>query len=193
MMNSDSERTVRNVLIEQEKIGYGECWVGNAKAEASEIGLVVSKEILEGKPKSTWKKEVKEKIEAEFLKKAEEKKQQGKKMRFLRKNGADTYLKEVHNGEAVTALKICLNMISWIEGNFGNKVKCPLCGEDDTTEHVFFCNGMKNEAKVNVCDLENGEKMAEIVKLFDETEKKRREHWLENIVIKFDVLRREGT
>ena len=35
--------------------------------------------------------------------------------------------------------------------------------------------------------------MKKIVELFEETEKRRREHWLENIGIKFDVLRREGT
>ena len=35
--------------------------------------------------------------------------------------------------------------------------------------------------------------MKEIVELFEETEERRREHWLENIAVEFDVLRREGT
>jgi hypothetical protein len=84
MMNSDSERIARDVLIEQEKNSHRECWIGNAKEEASAIGLEVSKEIVEGKSKSSWKKEVKDKITAAFEKEAETKKQQGKKLRFLR-------------------------------------------------------------------------------------------------------------
>jgi hypothetical protein len=84
-------------------------------------------------------------------------------------------------------------MTSWIEGNFGVNGTCPLCGEEDTTEHVFGCKEVENEMRVSVRDLEDAVNMKKIVELFEETEKRRREHWLENIEIKFDVLRREGT
>ena len=84
-------------------------------------------------------------------------------------------------------------MVTWIEDNVGAKGVCPLCGEEDITEHVFWCEAVPNNQNVNVADLEKGEKMEEIVKLFEETQERRREHWLENIEEKFDLWRREGT
>ena len=84
-------------------------------------------------------------------------------------------------------------MISWVEDNVGDKGTCPLCNEEDSTEHVFCCEAVENKQNVTVRDLERGEMMKEIVELFEETEERRREHWLENIAVEFDVLRREGT
>ena len=144
------------------------------------------------KSKSTWKSEVKEKINKSFLAQAKEEKQK-KNMRFLKSQGAGTYLNHVHNNQANMALRIRLNMISWVEDNVGVKGTCPLCNEEDSTEHVFCCEAVENKQNVTVRDLERGEMMKEIVELFEETEERRREHWLENIAVEFDVLRREGT
>ena len=58
---------------------------------------------------------------------------------------------------------------------------------------MFCCEAVENKQNVTVRDLERGEMMKEIVELFEETEERRREHWLENIAVEFDVLRREGT
>ena len=45
----------------------------------------------------------------------------------------------------------------------------------------------------SVKNLEDGEKMKEIVDLFMLTERRRRENYLDNIQVNFDCLRREGT
>ena len=59
-----------------------------------------------------------------------------KKMRFLKSNkGIEKYLSSC---KAVEAMKIRLNMVTWIEDNVGAKGVCPLCAEEDTTEHVFW-------------------------------------------------------
>ena len=113
-----------------------------------------------------------------------------KKMRFLKSNkGIEKYLSSC---KAVEAMKIRLNMVTWIEDNVGAKGVCPLCAEEDTTEHVFWW-AVPNNQGVNVAGLEKGETMEEIVKLFEETQERRREHWLENIEEKFYLWRREGT
>ena len=156
--------------------------------EAKEIGIRVNKEAVLGKPKSKWKKEVKDKITTAFEDQAHKKKEQGKKLRFLAKKGSDTYLKNLHNDDARLAMKIRLNMVDWIESNYGRCGSCPLCGDEDTTEHVFVCS---ERSGVSVKDLENGEKMDKIVELFKVTEVNRREKLVENIVVNFDVLRRE--
>ena len=91
------------------------------------------------------------------------------------------------------AMKIRLNMIEWIEDNFGCEASCPLCGnEQDTTEHVFDCEGSPNLTNVTIKDLEEGQRMKEIVDLFQRNEAKRREQLVGNIMTNFDVFRREG-
>ena len=65
-------------------------------------------------------------------------------------------------------------MIDWIGGNMGRVSSCPLCRrEEDTTEHVFCCEEM-GDTKVTIKNLEDGEKMAEVVELFKNNEEKRR-------------------
>ena len=122
----------------------------------------------------------------------EEKKQESKKTRFLAKKGNDTYLNEVFNDDARLALKIRLNMVEWVAGNFGEQEKCPVCEvELDTTEHVLRCNA--EETPVTIKDLEDGKSMAEIVRVFRKTEKKRKELLVNKIRIKMELLHREGT
>ena len=119
---------------------------------------------------------MKERVQEKVTKDLEEKKKEGKKLRFLRVKGHETYLNDVHNDDARMAIKIRLNMLEWIEGNFGKETKCPLCKqENDTTEHVFVCEEMEREDwDINVRNLEKGEKMEEIVKLFRKNEEKRK-------------------
>ena len=122
-----------------------------------------------------------------------EKREGSRKMRFLEKKGSETYLLNTWNEDARMALKIRLNMIEWIGDNVGEEVSCPLCGEHDTTEHFFVCGGSVNETGVTVKDLEEGQRMKEIVELFAKNEQKRRQQLEGEIMVRFDVLRREGT
>ena len=82
IINSDKERVARKILLEQEKYGHKESFVGNMKDEGEEIGLNVRKEEVLNKAKSVWKGEVKVKIKEAFCVLAEEEKQK-KKMRSL--------------------------------------------------------------------------------------------------------------
>ena len=157
------------------------------------IGIQIAEELVKGKTKSSWKKVVKKRIREAFEREVLEKKKVSKKMRFLMKQGSETYLKEVYNDEARMALKIRLNMVDWIPQNFGKHGDCPLCGEEDSTEHVFICNATMDGGRPSIKNLEDGEKMKEIVDLFMLTERRRREHYLDNIQVNFDCLRREGT
>ena len=179
IMNSDDERVAKSIIKEQERSKYRECWFGNMEEEAKEIGIEVNKEAVSGKLKSMWKKEVKGKIRAAFDNQALKKKEQGKKLRFLSIKGSDTYLKNLHNEDARLAMKIRLNMVDWIESNYGRNGVCPLCGEEDSTEHVFGCN-YGGGSGVSIIDLETGENMDKIIELFRVTETNRREKLLEN-------------
>ena len=52
---------------------------------------------------------------------------------------------------------------------------------EDTTEHVFNCEGTENLKKVTVKNLEDGEQMRSIVELFEACEETRRQRMLEEI------------
>ena len=58
---------------------------------------------------------------------------------------------------------------------------------------VFNCEPTHNEKQVTVKNLEEGEKMMDIVQLFKLAEKNRREWMLEEINENFDAMRAEKT
>ena len=154
------------MVQEQEASGYERCWFGNLKSEGRMVDIEVREELVNGKRKSKWKKEVKRKIKIAVERKMEEKRQQSKKMRFLGKRGCDTYLNEVFNDNARVALKIRLNMVEWVADNVGKRGSCPMCEvEEDTTEHVLVCERLE-KGEVTIEDLEDGKSMTEIVELF---------------------------
>ena len=193
LINSDDNRVAKHIVKAQERSGHEECLFGNMKRESKHIGIELNEELVKGKLKSEWKEEVKEKINIAIQKIMKEKREGSRKMRFLEKKGSETYLLNTWNEDARMALKIRLNMIEWIGDNVGEEVSCPLCGEHDTTEHVFVCGGSVNETGVTVKDLEEGQRMKEIVELFAKNEQKRRQQLEGEIMVRFDVLRREGT
>ena len=62
LINSDERRVAKHVVKAQEQSGHEECWFGNMKRESKEIDLHISEDQVRGKLKSSWKKEVKKKI-----------------------------------------------------------------------------------------------------------------------------------
>ena len=83
-------------------------------------------------------------------------------------------------------------MLSWLLQMAVSGV-CPLCGEKDSTEHVFSCENRGRGYGVCVKDLDDGQKMDKIVNLFKNTETFRREKILENIETNFDVNVNSGS
>ena len=148
---------------------------------------MLSEELVVGKIKSRWKKEVKEKIGADVERIMVTEKSERRKMRFLQKRGVDTYLQKIYNEEARMGIKIRLNMVEWIDDNLGQESVCPLCREEkDTTEHVFACREGQNIHGVTVKNLEDGENMGKIVELFKGTEERRREELVNGIQLNID-------
>ena len=195
LINSDKDRIGKIVVEAQEESGLNKCWYDEVRKEALEIGISLNKELVKEKQKSKWKKEVKEKIGIAAEKEIESNKKNSRKMRFLGKKGCETYLKNTYNEDARKAIIIRLNMVSWIDGNMGRVSLCPLCNEDeDTTEHVFRCAGVEDiNMTVTVKDMENGEKMKQVVELFEVNEQRRRVMLEEEIRMNIEVGRIERT
>ena len=139
LVNSDKKRFARELIINQEMLKIERCWFANAKDDGMSVGLELSEDAMRRISKEKWKETVKEKINIQFQHEVNQRRTEEGKMRFLHTNGINSYLKEVYNEQARIALKIRLNMIEWIGGNYGVTRPCNLCGEEDTTEHVFAC------------------------------------------------------
>ena len=143
--------------------------------EGKLIGMDISFKRAREKKKSEWKKECKQLInkEAERMEKANI--SQMKKLRFLgTERGRHTYLTETHNDDARRAIRIRLNMETYIKTNFGMKGSCPLCGLTDSTEHIFTCTKFDDQNQhLTLNNLKNGTHMKEIIELFKRTEKQR--------------------
>ena len=95
------------------------------------------------------------------------------KLRFLKTRARQTYLTNIYNNDARTALRIRLNVLTFVKTNFGMKGSCPLCGQSDSTEHVITCKDT-DSGDLSTTDLEKGERMDEMVLLFNNTEEKRK-------------------
>jgi hypothetical protein len=62
-------------------------------------------------------------------------------------------------------------MVLTIAGNIGQKQTCKIClTDDETTEHVFLCTGIKNEDKLTPDDILKTDKysLLKVLKLFNE-------------------------
>ena len=191
LINSDEERTAKKVVIIQEILKHEQCWYGNVRTEAENIGIKLNRNRLLGMKKSNWKKFVKKKIQEAFQKEFEEKKKCMKKLRFLNSKAVQTYLQQLTNQEARMAIIIRLNMLECMTHNFGVRKSCSLCGNvNDTTEHAFECPSRSNK-ELTLSDLEQGIKMGEIVKMFSDIERQKRTKLIDDIFTNFDVIQRE--
>ena len=150
------------------------------------INIKVTAEEAKRKSKKEWKKDVKEKIRKEIDKQLNE--NRSTKLRFCKRRGIDSYLQDVHNETAKEAMKIRLNMVEWIPDNYGRKEGCPLCHEEDSTEHIFECTKIGNN-EVSINNLEEGSEMKKIVELFKRTEKERRQTIQEEILVKMALIK----
>ena len=134
---------------------------------------------------------MKKKIQEAFQKQFEEKKKSMKKLRFLNSKATQTYLQQLTNQTARMALIIRLNMFESMTHNFGVRKNCSLCGnKNDTTEHAFDCPSRINKHLV-ISDLQEGNKMDEIVELFLNIENQKRSVLIADIITNFEVIQRE--
>ena len=116
LINSDTERFARKLILNQERLKVEKCWFTNAKEDGEYIGVEIAAERVRGISKMKWKKTIKDKIDAKFKEEVKLRRTEEGKLRFLDTQAANSYLKDVFNDDARLALKIRLNMVEWIGG-----------------------------------------------------------------------------
>ncbi len=173
IMNSEEERAARRIFEDQERCGMKNCWVSEVIEESGKIGMVVNEKRVKKMSKEKWKNESKTKIQREVERMERVRINDMTKLRFLQKTrGRQTYLTNTYNDDARTALRIRLNMLTFVKTNFGMKGSCPLCGQSDSTEHVILCEKMEH-GDLGIDDLEQGTRMEAVVNLCNTTEETR--------------------
>ena len=151
IMKSDDRRTIKKIVEEQKKETRESTWLASVKKDLEKYNLEVIdvEEVL----KSTWKKEVKKKINDNEELVLREKCENSTKSRFVAGNKFEKkqYLTGlVNHNMAKKILKMRLNM-SQVPGNYKNerREKCGLCQEETgNTEHYFGCHGVSLLRKV---------------------------------------------
>ena len=144
MIDSEDSRLGRKVIKEQKENEWG--WFKETKKIVQ--NLEIDKEWLENDKKirdqkSTWKKEVKKKINLKIESLARTKREESRKMRHQvnQKFERKKYLQEMGVQEATKTVRRRLEMYD-IGNNMGKNRKCT-CGEKETTEHVLKCQKVK--------------------------------------------------
>ena len=144
LIHSDESRITRRIIISQiEGKGKGQTWYRHGvRTWLERLEMVKSvSEMLEIK-KSTWKKELKEKIEKIVKTELEEESTKKTKLRFVKTFARKSYIQECRMEEVKRIMKMRLNMVE-LKANFRGKYDnnlCPACKmAEETTEHVIAC------------------------------------------------------
>ena len=139
IINSNDDRVVKKLVVEQQKYVVKKSWMEKIKEDAEYVGLQIAD--FKKELKSSIKKKIKSAIEEKEKKWMEE--NITTKMRTVTKIGWGTknYLKGEFSGDEVTdILKTKLHM-NLFRGNYkheGGSIECRLCrNEEETTEHIF--------------------------------------------------------
>ena len=144
IIHSDEKRIIRKVVVNQMNgEGKGKPWFNHGVKEwLVKLDMPIEEEEVIKIKKSSWKRNLKSRIEeivAEEMKKHQE---EMTKLRFTRKFERQEYVKTCSMAKVKKIMSLRLNMTE-LKANFRGKYDdnlCPACGvEEETTEHVICC------------------------------------------------------
>ena len=148
LLHSEERRIARRITINQmnaETMSQRN-WYAGVKEWLERLKLASDEKEIMNIEKSTWKKEVKEKIGKVVSSKVEMKTAEMKKLRFVQNHKQQEYIKVCRMEKVKSIMKVRLNMVE-VKANFKGKypdIKCTACKqEEETTEHVIKCQEYK--------------------------------------------------
>ena len=157
IITSDSKRLVKDIVEDQIRSPYKDCWGMSIKDICEKYQIEMGE--IKQYSKQILKKLIKTKITKEIVERIEEKKLDMTKLRFTNGTGRKEYIERLKTKEAIMIMKMRLNMIE-VKCNYKSKftnLNCELCGKEDTTEHLFECKELERlkEGTIRIEDMEN--------------------------------------
>ncbi len=166
LLTSDNDRVAKHVISDQKVAEQPNCFY----SEVNDLLMLLNIQKDPSKmKKNEWKKLMKDNITKKVKQEAKNKQQTLTKLRFIGEHDRQNYVTELNSNDVRDALRIRLNMTTYLGGNTGKETTCMLCKEGtETTEHVFECKAIDNIHRLKTEDLRQNDtdKMAKIVKLF---------------------------
>lgn len=145
IMTSTNNRLIREVLADQIKNPYQDCWIKEIQKDCDEYGITIE-EIIK-MDKKNLKRKMNGLINDYITKMFELKKHNMTKLRFINEYKLKNYIKVNSIEDVKIIMSIRLNMVE-VKDNYKSKyvnnMKCELCNEGiDNTEHIFKCTRIK--------------------------------------------------
>ena len=139
---SREDRLVKEIIEDQVKSPWKGCWIEGLNEICMMYDLGTEEIVKWSKQKC--KQEVKERIQSRLQERLDSLRAEKTKLRFIKTYGKKEYLESGFRS-SITLIKARLNMVEakWnFKGNYGKDLKCALCKQEDTTEHILECNSL---------------------------------------------------
>ena len=161
LIHSNDERICKTIVTKQQQImEYDkETWYAELQNRVHTMNINTDIRSLKNKLKSTWKQEIKTKLQKAIEKDFIEQTSQKTKLRFQRGKSFERegYVEQCGAETCQEIMKIRLNMVE-CKMNFKNAnidTKCIMCNNDETTEHLLECSYYKQFTGENLEPVDN--------------------------------------
>ena len=152
LVHSNDGRKSKNIVTKQEEKRTIEndhnTWLGELHSRVQTMNINTNIQSIKNKTKSTWKQEVKKKLQKAIEKKYREETASKTKLRFQRDKtfGKEEYIEKCDAGMCQKIMNLRLNMVD-CKMNFKNAnedTNCLTCNHsEETTEHLYECEHYK--------------------------------------------------
>ena len=157
IITSKGERTLRDIINDQIGKTWKGCWMEQTKEICNKYCISINQ--ITKMSKDSLKIKVKNMINFRLHEHLQNLKKEKSKLRYLTNFKQEKYVEQFSFKDAITMLRIRLNMIDAkcnYKGQYKTNLICEVCKEDnDTTEHIFKCKTSKVKVTSKVEDIIN--------------------------------------
>ena len=162
ILNSDNNRSIKEIIEDQIIYTWKGCWTEEVKVicEKYQIKITELKTMRKAELRNKLKKIINDNRDNQIKQNSKIK----TKLRFIKDASLKNYIKELEFSEAVLMMEIRLNMVE-TKCNYKNdkaNLKCNICNQEDTTEHLLQCIIKSNLNQAHI--INQNAKIIEVVK-----------------------------
>ena len=190
IIHSSDDRIAKKIVLKQQEMFEEQVkkstWFSEIHQRVNKMNIDVRMQSVEKKSKSSWKREVKKKIQIQIEKEFQEETKNKTKLRHLLQKPfqMEEYVQSCEAEMVEKIMNVRLNMVE-SKCNYKGKyvdTSCFACGEEETTEHLLECNYYKQftaekiEGDVGRNELCTKEWLMKAARAMDTIQELRRQH-----------------